>query len=165
MHYKQKAFATAILLVATLLSAQNPTPATKAASADEYSGMYSFLREGEFVQISVEEGNRVTGFISSFGDADKTSFVDYFFDKAELHDRDIRFSTKKIRGTWFEFRGAISRGEGKTRDAEDYYVIKGTLTEHTSDGKPAAKESEVTLRSFPQEIEDQPETKPGGASH
>ena len=153
----------AILLAATLVAAQNPPP-TKAVPADDYSGMYSFLREGEFVQISVEEGNRVTGFVSSFGDADKANFVDYFFDRAELHDHDIRFSTKKIRGIWFEFQGTISRGPGKNRADEAYYVIKGTLTEHTSsDNKPAVKESEVTLRSFPKDVED--EGQPSGARH
>jgi len=164
MHENLKACAMAMFLVATLVCAQNP-PSTKAAPSDDYSGMYTFLREGEFLQISVDEGNRVTGFISCFGDADKGNFVDYFFDKAELHDRDIRFSTRKIQGTWFEFQGAISRGPGKTRDAEAYYVIKGTLTEHTSsDNKPALKESEVTLRSFPQEIEDEPGDNAGGAN-
>ena len=151
-----------MLLASTLVAAQNPQPA-KAAPSDDYSGMYSFLQDGEFIQISVDDGNRVTGFISCFGDADKTAFVDYFFDKAELHEHDIRFSTKKIRGTWFEFQGTISRGEGKTRDAEAYFVIKGTLTQHTADGKPAAKESEVTLRSFPQDIEDEPADKAGDA--
>lgn len=157
---KLKACAVAMLLATTLVWAQNP-PSTKATPADDYSGMYSFLQDGEFIQISVEEGNRVTGFISCFGDADKTSFIDYFFDKAELHDHDIRFSTRKMQGKWFELQGKISRGEGKTRDDEGYYVIKGTLTQHTSDGKPAAKESQVTLRSFPQDIEDEPPNKAG----
>lgn len=163
MHDKLKACAIAILLAATLVWAQNPQPKT-AVPADDYSGMYSFLQDGEFIQISVEEGNRLTGFISCFGDADKTAFVDYFFDKAELHDHDIRWSTRKVQGKWFEFQGTISRGEGKTRDAEAYYVIKGTLTQHTSDGKPAAKESEVALRSFPQDIEDEPPNKAGDTS-
>ena len=150
----------AILLVATLVCAQNPQ-STEAAPADDYSGTYTFLREGEFVQISVDEGNRVTGFISSFGDVGKGNFVDYFFDKAELHDHDIRFSTRKIQGTWFEFRGGISRGPGKTRADEAYYVIKGTLTQHTPDAKAEAKATEVTLRSFPQDVED--EGQPSGA--
>lgn len=159
-----KACILLMLLAGTLVAAQNAQQKA-AAPAGNYSGMYSFLREGEFIQISVEEDNRVTGFISCFGDSDKTAFVDYFFDKAELHDHDIRFSTRKVQGKWFEFQGTISRGEGKTRDAEAYYVIKGTLTQRTSDGKPAAKEAEVFLRSFPQEIEDDPEDKAGGTSH
>jgi hypothetical protein len=150
-----------LMLLATLVAAQNP-PQKAAAPASDYSGMYSFLQEGEFIQISVDEGNRVTGFISSFGDTEK-SFVDYFFDKAELHDHAIRLSTRKVQGKWFEFQGTISRGPGKTRDAEAYYVIKGTLTQHTSDSKPEAKTTEVTLRSFPQELEDEPADKAGSS--
>jgi hypothetical protein len=83
-------------------------------------------------------------------------FVDHFFDKAELRDHDIRFTTRKVHGVWFEFKGAVSRGPGKTRDAEAYYVIKGTLTQYTSDANQAvtAKEREVEFRSFPQDLDD-----------
>src|SRR4051812_3750957 len=59
------------------VSAQTTAPAL--ASADDISGMYSFEREGEFVQISVEQRTAksdktkplaVTGFISRYGDTD-----------------------------------------------------------------------------------------------
>ena len=160
-----KALVVTMLLACALASAQTQQQKT-AVPADDYSGMYSFLQEGEFVQISLEDDNRVTGFISSFADSDKTGFVDYFFEKAELRNRDIRFSTRKVRGTWFEFKGTIERGPGQTRDAEAYYVIKGTLTQSTSDAKGlvTAKESEVTLRSFPRDIEDEPKDKASDSS-
>jgi len=159
-----KAWTMAFLLAGTLAWAQTQ-PQKTAAPAEDYSGMYSFLQEGEFVQISVEEGNRLTGFISRYSDSEKAIFVDHLFDKAELHDRDLRFSTRKVHGVWFEFKGTVSRGPGKTRDAEAYYVIKGTLTQYNSDAKQVvtAKEREVEFRSFPQDIEDQPEDKAGGA--
>jgi len=155
----------AILLAGTLSFAQTAKQQKTAAPADDYSGMYSFLQEGEFVQINVEAGNRLTGFISRYSDSEKAAFVDYFFERAELHDRDIRFTTRKVHGTWFEFQGAVSRGPGATRNAEAYYVIKGTLTQYTSDAKQVvtAKEREVTFRSFPQDSEDEAEDKAGGA--
>lgn len=158
-----KALAVAMLLAATLAVAQSQ-PQKTAAPADDYSGMYSFLQEGEFVQINLEEGSRLTGFISRYSDSEKATFVDHFFEKAEFHDHDIRFSTRKVHGIWFEFKGAVSRGPGKTRNAEAYYVIKGTLTQYTSDAKQvvAAKEREVTFRSFPQDVEDEAEDKAGG---
>jgi hypothetical protein len=136
-----------------------------AAPSEDYSGMYSFLQEGEFVQINIEEGNRVTGFISRYSDGEKASFVDHFFDKAELRDHDIRFTTRKVHGTWFDFKGAVSRGPGKTRDAEAYYVIKGTLTQYTSDANRVvtAKQREAEFRSFPQDVAG--DTKVGGARH
>jgi len=158
-----KALAVAMLLAGTLALGQCQ-PQKTAAPADDYSGMYSFLEEGEFVQISLEEGNRLTGFVSRYSDSEKATFVDHFFEKAELHDHDIRFSTRKVHGTWFEFKGAVSRGPGATRNAEAYYVIKGTLTQYTADAKQAvaAKEREVTFRSFPQDSEDEAEDKAGG---
>ncbi|MGA9210359.1 MAG: hypothetical protein WB347_21370, partial [Terriglobales bacterium] len=90
-------------------------------------------------------------------DSEKASFVDHFFEKAEFHDHNIRFSTRRVHGTWFEFKGAVSRGPGETRNAEAYYVIKGTLTQYTSDanGVVVAKEREVTFRSFPLDSEDE----------
>jgi hypothetical protein len=158
-----KALAVAMLLAATLALAQTQ-PQKTAAPADDYSGMYSFLQEGEFVQINLEEGNRLTGFISRYSDSEKAIFLDHFFEKAEIHDRDIRFSTRKVHGIWFEFKGTVSRGPGKTRNAEAYYVIKGTLTQYTSDARQvvSAKEREVTFRSFPQDVEDEAEDKAGG---
>jgi hypothetical protein len=157
-----KALAVAMLLAATLALAQNQ-PQKTAAPADDYSGMYSFLEEGEFVQISLEEGNRLTGFISRYSDSEKATFVDHFFEKAELHDHDIRFSTRKVHGIWFDFRGTISRGPAKSRYEDAYYVIKGTLSQYTADAKQVvtAKEREVTFRSFPQYSEDEAEDKAG----
>jgi hypothetical protein len=143
----------AMLLASVLCFAQAPRQ-QKTAPAEDFSGMYSFLQEGEFVQINVEEGSRLTGFISRYSDGEKALFVDHFFDKAELHDYDIRFSTRRVHGVWFDFKGAVSRGPGKTHDAEGYYVIKGTLTQYTADANQAvtAKQREVAFSSFPEDI-------------
>jgi hypothetical protein len=153
-----KVWVIVILLAGALAFAQDAKPQKTAAPAEDFSGMYSFLEEGEFVQINVEESNRLTGFVSRYSDSEKALFVDHFFEKAELHDHDIRFTTRKVHGVWFEFKGTVSRGPGKTRNADAYYVIKGTLTQYTSDANQVvtAKEREVTFRSFPQDIEDEP---------
>lgn len=155
----------AILLAGALAFAQDAKPQKTAARAEDFSGMYSFLEEGEFVQINVEEGNRLTGFVSRYSDSEKALFVDHFFEKAELHDHDIRFTTRKIHGVWFEFTGTVSRGPGKTRNEDAYYVIKGTLKQYNSDANKAvtAKEREVTFRSFPQDIEEEAAAKAAGA--
>ncbi len=148
-----------ILLAGALCFAQG---AKQQKTTEDFSGMYSFLQEGEFVQINVEDGNRLTGFISRYSDGEKALFVDHFFEKAELHDHDIRFSTRKVHGVWFDFKGTVSRGPGKTRDAEAYYAIKGTLIQYTSDANQvvSAKQREVTFSSFPQDVEDS-----AGAGH
>ena len=160
-----KAWVIAILLAAALSVAQDAKPQKTTSSAEDYTGMYSFLQEGEFVQINVEEGNRLTGFISRYSDSEKAQFIDHFFDKAELQDHGIRFRTRKVHGVWFEFKGTVSRGPGKTRNADAYYVIKGTLTQYTADVNQTvtAKEREAAFRSFPQDIEDEEAGKAGGA--
>jgi len=129
------------------------------AFGDEISGMYSFLREGEFVQITVEEG-KLTGFVSRYGDreSDKDAFLDQFFTKGTLDGKKISFLTKPIHGTWFEFAGMVSRGEAKTPDKEGYWIIRGTLKQYDEDESKhvSAKSREVTFKSFPQDMDQQP---------
>jgi hypothetical protein len=121
----------------------------------EYSGMYSFLKEGEFVQVSVEEEGRVTGFVSRYGDqdSDKGAFLDQFFKSGKLEGKTLAFTTEVVHGTAFDFKGAIERGEGKKPGDEAYYVLKGTLTERVTDvnQKQSSKSREVTLKAFPAE--------------
>jgi len=130
-----------------------PHPATPGA---EYSGMYSFLREGEFVQLTVEDQGRVTGFVSRYGDSegDRGAFLDHFFKSGKLSGNELTFTTQTVQGVSFEFRGTVERGEGKSRADEAYYVLKGTLVENTTDDakKTSSHSSEVVLKSFPQDV-------------
>ena len=56
---------TFVLALATLALAQAPPK-----SDEGFSGMYTFLREGELVQITVEAKGQVTGFVSRYGDSE-----------------------------------------------------------------------------------------------
>jgi len=133
---------------------QDKAPAPLPGS--EYSGMYSFLREGEFVQVTVEDHGRVTGFISRYGDleSDRGAFLDHFFKQGKLDGNKLTFATETVHGIWFEFRGTIERGEGKKADDEAYYLLKGTLTEYSIDEakKISSRSREVALKSFPQDV-------------
>lgn len=155
-----------VLLLAALATAQQ-APASKAAPAksyeDDVSGMYTFLEEGEFVQINVTpaeaakekgpRGNVVTGFVSRFGDteSDKGAFLDQFFSKGTLYGSELTFTTKPVHGVWFEFKGKLERGAAKTRAQEGYYVIRGTLKRFTTDAnkKTTSQSREATFKSFP----------------
>jgi hypothetical protein len=136
------------------------TQGTKSAPAQpgvEYSGMYNFLRDGEFVQITVEDQGNVTGFISRFGDSasDRGAFLDHFFKDGKLNTNKLTFTTKSVHGVWFEFRGTVDRGDGKNAGDEAYYVLKGTLTENATDEnnkKTTSRSREVALKSFPQDV-------------
>jgi hypothetical protein len=115
--------------------------------------MYSFLKEGEFVQITVEDEGRVTGFVSRYGDgeSDKGAFLDQYFRSAELDGDKLSFTTETVHAVWFEFRGTVERGEGKNPGDEGYYALKGTLTDNTSDAakKVTSHSQEVVLKMFP----------------
>ena len=135
---------------------QDQTPPPAGAARPEghaYSGMYSFLKDGEFVQITVEDGGRVTGFISRYGESDKGAFLDQFFKTGKLEGNNLSFTTDIVHGVAFEFKGSVQRGEGKTTQDEGYYVLKGTLTQNTNDvnNKVSARSREVVLKSFPQD--------------
>lgn len=124
-------------------------------TADDISGMYTFLQDGEFVQINVEEGLRVTGFISRYGesDADKGAFLDHLFTDGSLKGNHIEFKTRVVHGVSYEFSGRVERGPAKSTADEGYRIIRGKLTEYTEDGnkKTSARSREVTLKSFAQD--------------
>jgi hypothetical protein len=122
---------------------------------DDYSGMYSFLRDGEFVQITVEEKGAVSGFISRFGDSesDKGVFLNQFFKSGKLEGAKLTFTTENVHGVWFEFAGEAVRGPGKKPDEEAYYILRGTLTRFSTDAekKTSSQERKVELMSFPRD--------------
>jgi hypothetical protein len=140
---------------AALGVAQSTPKAPAGTTAPDYSGMYSFLQDGEFVQITVEDQGRVTGFVSRFGElpSDRGAFLDQFFKKGSLEGQKLTFLTEPVHGVWYEFRGTLGRGEGKTPNDEGYYVAKGTLMQHTTDAnkKTSTRSREVVLKSFPQD--------------
>jgi hypothetical protein len=155
-----RAIAT-ILLTCALLSAQGTTPSVPATKpTEDYSGMYSFLQDGEFVQLTIEDAGRVTGFISRYGDleSDHGEFLDHFFKPGALDGKKLSFTTETVHGVWFEFKGTIERGPGKSPGDEAYYLLKGTLTQYTTDAnkKTSSKSREVAFKSFPQDLDSAP---------
>ena len=156
-------FVLAIVLSAGVLgstaAAQEAKPAEPASdkaanSGRAYSGMYTFLKDGEFVQLTVEDEGRVTGFVSRFGDgnSDKGAFLDQYFKSGKLDGNKLNFTTEIVHGVSFDFKGTVERGEGKNPGDEAYFVLKGTLTENTSDvnKKVTSRDRDVAFKLFPQ---------------
>jgi hypothetical protein len=148
----------ALLLMCMLSSGQNPAPNPPAPKpANDYSGMYSFLQDGEFVQLTVEDKGNVTGFISRYGDleSDRGEFLDLFFKSGKLDGQNLTFTTQTVHGVWYEFKGTIERGSGKNPGDEAYYLLKGTLTQNNTDAdkKTTSKSRDVSLKSFPQDLD------------
>jgi hypothetical protein len=128
------------------------------AAAADISGMYSFLSEGEFVQITLEPGD-VSGYVSRKGDleSDRGALLDQFFETASVKDHEVAFTTRALHGVRFEFKGSFERGAAKTRQQDGYYVIRGTLTEYlpASNGKDVSSRSrQVEFKLLAQPAED-----------
>lgn len=143
-------------------SGEPPTPRDTNAGPD-YSGMYTFLKEGEFIQLTVEDEGRVTGFVSRYGEgeSDKGAFLDQFFRSGRLDGAKLTFVTETVHGVWFEFKGTAERGEGKNPGDEAYYILKGTLTQTTTDSnkKVSSHSSEVVFKMFPQVASPAPQVR------
>jgi len=160
-------FGMAVLLLVLVSVGLAQSPATAQPQVhNDITGLYSFVHEGEFVQIEVNDGN-VTGLVSRFKDEDpdRAEFVDQFFERAKLEGGNLSFRTKAADGAWFEFSGVVERGPAKTPADEGYWLIKGTLTERHSlvDGKVSEKVHELTLKSFPEDTE--PNATEGKSNH
>lgn len=144
----------ASLLLSCLLIAQDTA---SSAPSESYSGMYTFLQDGEFVQITVEDAGRVTGFVSRYGDSDsdRGTFLDQFFKEGKLEGQKLSFTTKTVHEVWFAFRGTVDHGTGKTPNDEGYHVLRGTLIESRTDAdqKVDSKSREVVFKSFPESVE------------
>ena len=149
---------TALVLTCMLSSGQTPAPNPPAPKpTNDYSGMYSFLQDGEFVQLTVEGKGNVTGFISRYGDleSDRGEFLDLFFKSGKLDGKDLTFTTQTVHGVWYDFKGTIERGPGKNPGDEAYYLLKGTLTQNNTDAdkKTTSKSRDVGFKSFPQDLD------------
>jgi hypothetical protein len=146
-----------LLLGCFALGQETPKSPQANQSTPDYSGMYSFLQDGEFVQLTVEEQGQVTGFVSRYGDqqGDHRAFVDHFFKQSRLVGKKLNFTTEIAQNIFYEFKGTVERGEGKKPTDEAYYVLKGTLTQSTLDAshKTTSKSQAVAFKSFPQEAE------------
>jgi hypothetical protein len=144
-------------------SSQAKAPASQAKTGRECSGMYSFLEDGEFVQITVEDEGKVTGYVSSYGrgESDKGVFLDHYFRTGKIEGNKISFATQAVQGVWFEFAGTVERGEGKNPGDEAYFVLKGTLAEKTSDAakKVTTNSREVVFKRFPDDGAAKPTSK------
>ena len=151
-----------LVAMTTCLVAPPCLPAQEQKKADDsttnISGTYSFLREGEFVQVTVEDGE-VSGYVSRFGvgETDKDQFIDQFFDKASLHGDHLSFNTKTVHGMWYEFIGEVTKPAGKDPGREGYRILTGVLTEHKTDAKGGDKphQRQVEFRSFPTDMSKQ----------
>ena len=110
-------FSVAVLLVmVTGLVAQTPSQSGVAHDpATDAAGLYSFVKEGESVQLTLDEGE-LSGYVTRFGDndSDKGQLIDQFFNKGSLKDNHLSFATKTVHGVWYEFSGTVETQAGES---------------------------------------------------
>jgi hypothetical protein len=144
-----------LLACLTAVLVQPVFPQSPPSGTEDYSGMYSFVREGEFLQITIEEKGVVSGFISRFGDSesDKGAFLDQFFKSGKIEGNKVSFISEIVHGVSYKFEGAFDRGPGKKPENEGYYVLRGTLTRfsESADHKTTAQDRKVEFSSFPRD--------------
>jgi hypothetical protein len=136
-----------------------PAPSASNPAAEDISGIYSFLKDGEFLQITLEPAG-VSGYISSRGDleSDRGVFLDHFFSSASVQGHDVVFATKPVHGVWFEFKGRFDRGKAKDKTEDGYYLLRGTLTEFVTDAakKTTSRSREVEFKWLAQPDDEAP---------
>jgi hypothetical protein len=155
IRYSLLYFSTLLVLAGLAPAAVAQQAGNTSASSDDISGAYTFLREGEVLQVTVEDG-KLSGYISRFGDSDsdKDQFIDQFFDKTSLQGNRLSFNTKTVHGVWYEFSGVVATAEGKKPSQEGYRLIRGKLIQHRTDesGKDKAMQRQVEFKSFPADV-------------
>jgi hypothetical protein len=150
----------ALLCAIALLGTALAQTARSADDLGDFSGLYTFVHDGESVQITLDELPTaaqpkvpVTGYVTRLGetDTDKDQTFDLMFKSGSLENKMITFTTKTIHGISYEFTGTVRRGDAKSKDKEGYVVIEGTLVENSVDksGKPRSQRRELTMKSFP----------------
>jgi hypothetical protein len=140
------------LIACAVIMVQIAVAQTTSAQPDaEVSGTYTFLRDGETVQLSIENGH-VKGFVSRFGnsDSDRGTMLDHSIADGTLSGTELAFTTSPIHAVWYRFAGRVERGTGVDRGAPRYYVLRGTLTEFSEDAEHhvASRYREVEFRSM-----------------
>lgn len=132
---------------------QAPSPPAPLNPAPDISGMYSFLHQGEFLQVTIEPEGAVSGFVARYGDSDsdKGTFLDHFFIQAGYDGHRLNFRTAMVHGVAYRFSGTVSRGRPADRSKEGYWMLTGTLTElrKSANGKTGTRSRAVEFKSLP----------------
>jgi hypothetical protein len=162
---KQLLWFVTLLLNFNLVAQTGAQPAAPAPAkpAQDYSGAYFFLQDGELLQLNIEDGGKVTGFIQRFGDTDtdRGVLLDHFFKDGKLDGKNLSFSTKAVHGVSYDFKGTVERGDGKKPGDEGYYVLKGKLIQSDINGQQqtTTKNRDVAFKAFPQDLDGPSEKK------
>ncbi len=140
---------TLVTILAALVMAAPGARPINTRPAEDISGTYTFLHEGENLQINID-ADSVSGYVTRKGDleSDRGMMLSHFFVRGAVEGHDVSFVTKTVHGVRFEFKGRFERGQGKSKAADGYYLLRGELKEFMSDadGHATARTSQVEFK-------------------
>jgi hypothetical protein len=143
------------LVASALALPRRPAATSPTVSVGDFSGTYTFLRDGDDLQLNVQDG-RLDGYVTRYGEteADKDVQLQHLLAKSSLTGDELSFTTSKIHGVWFEFKGKVRRGQGKAPGDEGFYVLAGTITRYETgaDKRTTARSRDVQFRSLPSDF-------------
>jgi len=139
---------TLVMILAVLMTMTGAQKGNR-RPAEDISGTYTFLHDGENLQINID-ADSVSGYVTRKGDleSDRGMMLSHFFLRAAVEGHDVSFVTKTVHGVRFEFAGRFERGQGKSRAADGYYLLRGELKEFMSDadGHNTARTTQVEFK-------------------
>jgi len=84
------------------------------------------LKDGEFIQITLEDKGKVSGFVSRYGDSesDKGTFLDQFIKSGNANGKQVSFTTESVHGVTYTFEGALieDRASGPKMKPISFFV-------------------------------------------
>jgi len=121
------------------------------------TGEYEFLKPGDTLAILEEEG-KLKGYIDVMQGEDESSDVlSYQIAVGTRGGDHVEFKTAKIHEKYYQFKGTIARGAGRTPKEPDFLRLTGDLGVVTVDGITGQEHPEqrrVTLKWKPRSEND-----------
>ncbi|HEV2425204.1 MAG TPA: hypothetical protein VGZ29_10295 [Terriglobia bacterium] len=122
------------------------------------TGEYEFLKPENTLAILEEEG-KLKGYIDVLqGEEESSDVLSYQITTGTRGGDQVQFKTARIHEKYYEFKGSVARGDGRTPKDPDFLRLAGDLETVTSDsltGQSHAESHHVTFKWKPRSQEDE----------
>ncbi len=101
----------------------------------EAEGEYPWDHAGDTVEIYFD-GGKLHGYMTEANPNDQHQApVTYDFATTHADGSAVEWTTRRVHDVWFSFTGHVERGMVASPKQTGYYLLAGTLTEHTGDAQ------------------------------
>ena len=97
-------------------------------------GEYPWGKLGEEIELYFD-GGRLQGYMTERSDPrdDRSAPITFDFATSHVDGHALAWTTRRVHGDWWSFTGHLERGLAASPNVPGYYLLTGTLTEHTGD--------------------------------